>query len=95
MKKKELMAYMKVRKGEYEYLSTLKKSIQEHPMYQICEESVDRGLEIDNYESGNILGISKIREGFDALYEFSHCYRGGLMEIKVGEHYVIYGFEFD
>jgi hypothetical protein len=89
------MEFAKLRKAEYEYLSILKKSIQEHPMYQICKESVDRGLEIDSYESGDILGISKTREGFDALYEYSHCYRGGLMEIKVGEQYVIYGFDFD
>jgi len=95
MKKKELKEYLKVRKSEYDYLSLLRKSIQEDPMYQICMESVDRGLAIDYYESGDILGISKTREGFDALYEYSHCYRGGLMEIKVGEHYVIYGFEFD
>lgn len=89
------MVYMAQRKAEYEFLALLKQEVSKDPMYQICEESVDRGLEIDNYEHGYILGISKTREGFDELYEYSHCYRGGLMEIKVGEHYVIYGFEFD
>ncbi len=93
--KKKLKAYLMKRKSDYEDLAILRKLAMEDSMYDICRESVDRCLEIDSYESGDILGISKTRDIFDALYEYNYCYRGGLMEIKVGEYYVIYGFEFD
>ena len=90
--KKELMLK---EKGDYEYLHSLRTAIEKHSMYDICKERLDAGLDISGYESGTILGISTTREDFDELYEYNYCYRGGLMEIKVGEHYVIYGFDFD
>ena len=68
-----------------------------HPNFEICKQAVDKCHNTYDYESGTIIGISEKRENFDFLYgtDVENNFRGGLREIKVGNLYVIYGFEFD
>jgi len=67
-----------------------------HPNFEICKQAVDKSINT-RYESGTIIGISEKRENFDFLYgtDVENNFRGGLREIKVGNLYIIYGFEFD
>lgn len=73
----------------------LREKAGKHPNYFNCLLHVNSRLNLDSYESGYILMISKDRFDFDPLYEYSYLYRGGLVETKLGEDYIIYGFEFD
>jgi len=68
-----------------------------HPNFEICRQAVDKSIDTYRYESGTIIGISESRKNFDFLYgtDVENNFRGGLREIKVGNLYVIYGFEFD
>lgn len=92
---KQRQEYLSNRKKRLDYISQLGKTIQKHPEYENCRIAVDALMDFDYYESGTILLISPSREGFNDLYEYSDLYRGGFEEIKVGNNYVIYGFEFD
>jgi hypothetical protein len=67
-----------------------------HPNFEICKQAVDKSINT-RYESGTIIGISKNRENFDFLYgtDVENNFRGGLLETKVGDFYIIYGLDFD
>lgn len=95
MNAKERKEYNLIRSKRWFHISQLRSKVLEHPEYKNCEIAVDMLMRSDYYESGTILGISPTREGFDDLYNYSDLYRGGLYEIKVGDNYVIYGFDFD
>lgn len=81
--------------ADSDYIRKLILSAREHVHYHSCEYAVDAMYRAEYYEGGTILKISSTREGFDELYALASHYRGGLMEIKVGDNYVIYGHDFD
>ena len=95
MTQKERKEYKDLRDKKWLYISQLRSKVLEHPDYKNCEIAVDMLMDSSCYECGIILGISPSREEFDDLYDYSDLYRGGLCEIKVGNNYVIYGFDFD
>jgi hypothetical protein len=68
-----------------------------HPNFEICKQAVDKCHSTYNYESRIIIGISEKRENFDFLYgtDVENNFRGGLLETKVGDFYIIYGLDFD
>lgn len=92
---KKQKAYNDLRAKQWFHIAQLRDKALEHPDYKHCEIAVDMLMDSSYYESGTIIGISPTREGFDDLYEYSDLYRGGFEEIKVGNNFVIYGFEFD
>ena len=79
------------------YIHSLLNNVKNHSDYQICQETVDSLYSSSDYETGMVIGISSNREGFDEIYDMKYdsYFRGGCMEIKVGDNYVIYGFDFD
>lgn len=78
-------------------LNEMMEASKKHPDYEIIKETVDSQLDTYHYESGTIVGISKDRLNFDNLYltPAEWEFRGGFRETKIGNHYVIYGFDFD
>jgi hypothetical protein len=68
-----------------------------HPNFEICKQAVDKHINTQYYESGTIIGISDNRKNFDFLYgtDVENNFRGGLLETKVGDFYIIYGLDFD
>jgi hypothetical protein len=96
MNKKQRDEYNKRQQERWKYISTLRNKALTHPNYLNCSIAVDMLMDSSYYESGTIVGISPTRKGFDNLHEnYCDLYRGGFGEIKVGNDYVIYGFEFD
>jgi hypothetical protein len=96
MNKKQREEYERIRKERWEHINRLRSKVEEHLNHKNCQIAVDMLLDHDYYESGTICGISPTRAGFDNLHEnYCDLYRGGFREIKVGDLYVIYGFEFD
>lgn len=97
MNKKELKKWQKQRDVEWGHISELIHSAKNHPNHFNCKFCVDVTYQDDYYEIGTILKISPNREGFDELYDLGYGshFRGGLLEIKVGDNYVIYGHDFD
>ena len=94
MNGKERDAYNKIQSKRWQHIANLRNNVLIHPNYTNCAIAVD--MLMDDYDSGTVLGISPTREGFDELHEeYSDMYRGGFEEIKVGNDYVIYGFDFD
>jgi hypothetical protein len=83
------------RRTRLDYIKSLYLKAREHELFQVAQEAVDRLFDRD-YESGTIVGISPNREGFDDLHEnYTDMYRGGFEETKIGDNYIIYGFDFD
>ena len=96
MNGKERKEYSILQAKRWSYIAQLRSKALEHSNYENCKIAVDMLMDSYYYESGTIIGISSTREGFDDLHEnYSDMYRGGFEEIKVGNDYVIYGFEFD
>jgi len=95
MNKLDRVAFQELQTDKWTYIHKKVSDIKNHPDYAICEEKVDALMCGDYHEAGAIVGISPTREGFDELYEDYDVYRGSYCEIKVGDNYVIYGFEFD
>jgi hypothetical protein len=78
-------------------LDEMQQNVKNHPLYQTAIERIDSMMNSYNYEGGFLISISESRENFDNLYSTSaeSRYRGGLQEIKIGDHFVLYGFDFD
>jgi hypothetical protein len=91
---KKLKEYQEDLKIRWDHIIDLRSVAKKHPNFNDYEATVDSMY--DDYEFGTIISISPTREGFDELHEnYTDLYRGGLVEIKCGNDYVIYGFEFD
>ena len=81
---------------DWQYLKSLIEKSRENPNYSDYCITIDSMYDSCYYESGRLISISPTREGFDELYEkYEYLYRGGYKEIKVGDDYIIYGFDFD
>lgn len=93
---KKLKEYQEQQKLRWDHIKELQSVAKSHPNYNDYTVTVDSLYRTDYYESGTIISISPTREGFDELHEnYTDVYRGGLVEIKCGNDYVIYGFDFD
>jgi hypothetical protein len=81
----------------FKLMESMQEDARSNESYEACREFVDRSVDSYNYEQGTIVGISKNRENFDNLYgtDAENHFRGGFRECKVGDNYVIYGFDFD
>jgi hypothetical protein len=89
-------AYKKQQELKWNHIKSLRNIVQDHPKYCDYSITVDALFDSSYYETGTIIAISPTREGFDDLHnQYNHLYRGGFEEIKVGDDYIIYGFEFD
>ena len=95
MNKKQLKRNQE-RQARWDYIGALKSIARTHPNYDDYFITVDSLMDRGYYDSGDIISICPQRIGFDNLHElYSDLYRGGFKEIKVGDDYIIYGFEFD
>ena len=89
-------AYKKQQELKWDHVKYLREIVQDHPKYREYSITVDSLFDLSYYETGTIISISPTREGFDDLHEnYRELYRGGYEEIKVGDDYIIYGFDFD
>ena len=96
MKLKEKIKLIDERRSKWDHIKSLIEKVQNHPKYHEYLITVDSLFDSRYYETGTIIAISPTREGFDDLHEnYRDLYRGGYEEIKVGDNYIVYGFEFD
>lgn len=86
--------YQIKRQKDLETIKQLSCEVVKHPNIDNIILFVNRNMN-GYYESASILMISKDRFDFDQYYDLEYIYRGGFVETKLGENYILYGFNYD
>lgn len=76
-------------------MQSLKESAKKNKNYESYHQQINGSM--NEYEFADIIGICKNRTNFDNLYETDadYMFNGGLVETKIGDDYIIYGFQRD